>query len=518
VIDISNYWYIILILLPIALGSLIFVIPFKKRSYMCIYTEIVTLLTSVLSFIILFNRPENPIDIITFVGKYKISFGFDGMGSIFAGLISFLWPLASLYAFEYMKHDASDKTSKETTFFGFYTITFGITLGIASATNLLTMYVFYEMLTLVTVPLIIFSLSREAILASRTYLYYSLGGAAFGFITLVFLAEFGNSLDFVLGGILPYVSGHDTLNAVSNVASSAVMPEKEVSANLLRLIYLFGFFGFGVKAAVFPLCSWLPKAGVAPTPVTALLHAVAVVKSGAFAILRITYYCFGTEILKGSFAQYVPMVFVIFTIVYGCSQAVRERHFKRRLAFSTISNLSYILFGALIMTPLGLVGALSHMLFHGVMKICSFFCAGAVISGTGKEYVYELDGLGKKMPFTFFAFTISSLALMGLPGLCGFISKWNLAVAAVESQNVLAYFGIVALLISALLTCIYMLQVVIKAYFPEKDFDMTTIDKYHDPSIRMLLPFAIFVITMLILGLFPSKIIELLTMVSEGSF
>lgn len=506
-INLSNYFYILLILLPIIGGSLIFIIPFKNRSAMCIYTEIITLLTSVLSFVVLFNRPAENMDIITFVGKYKISFGFDGMGCIFAGLISFLWPLASLYAFEYMKHDANEKSSKETTFFGFYTITFGITLGIASATNLLTMYVFYEMLTLVTVPLILFSLSREAILATRLYIYYSLGGAAFGFVALVFLAEFGSSLDFVLGGVIPYIAGEATITNAAGITASA---------NLLRLIYIFGFFGFGVKAAVFPLSSWLPKAGVAPTPVTALLHAVAVVKSGAFAILRITYFCFGTDLLINSFAQYVPMVFVIFTIVYGCSQAVRERHFKRRLAFSTISNLSYILFGALIMSPLGLVGALSHMLFHGVMKICSFFCAGAVISGTGKQYVYELEGIGKKMPVTFFAFTISSFALMGVPGLCGFISKWNLAYAAVESKNVLAYIGIGALLISALLTCIYMLQVVIKAYFPSADFDSKTVEGIHDPSFRMIIPFVVFVITMFILGLFPGVIVKILTMVAEG--
>lgn len=496
-INFSSDIYYILILFPIIAGAGIAIIPFKNRNVLCVYTEAVTLITSVLSFLVLFNRPATNLEIVSFAGKYPITFGFDGLGSVFGALISFLWPLASLYAFDYMKHETSENSSKESTFFAFYTITFGVTLGIATSQTFLTMYIFYEMLTLVTVPLIIFSLSREAILATRTYLYYSLGGAAFGFITLVFLMNYGGSIDFVLGGVLK---------------------PGDSAATLMKIVYLFGFFGFGVKAAVVPLCAWLPKAGVAPTPVTALLHAVAVVKSGAFAILRITYYCFGTALLRGSFAQYIPMAVVIFTIVYGCSQAVRERHFKRRLAYSTVSNLSYILFGCLLMTPTGMTGSLLHMLFHGVMKICSFFCAGAVIAYTGKEYVYELDGLGKRMPITFIAFTTSSFALMGVPGLCGFISKWYLASAAAGSHVVINYIGIGALLISALLTAIYMLQIVIRAYFPEQGFDYKNVEKYHDPGWKMIVPFVVFIVIMLIFGVHPQPIIDLATNVSMGTF
>lgn len=510
-----NYFYAILILLPLIGGCFIFFLPFRKRGHMCAFTEAVTVLTSVLSFLMIFNRPEEVLHLVTYAGKFDIAFEFDGIGTIFAGLISFLWPLASLYAFDYMKHEAGEKTCREKTFFGFYTITFGVTLGIASANNLITMYIFYELLTLVTVPLIIFSLSREATLATRTYLYYSLGGAAFGFVTLIFLINYGDTLDFRLGGFLLY----DQTTEMVQVAKTAVTgAAKPAPAALLRVIYLFGFFGFGVKAAVCPLSGWLPKAGVAPTPVTALLHAVAVVKSGAFAVLRITYYCFGTELLRDSFAQYIPMAVAIFTIIYGCSQAVRERHFKRRLAYSTVSNLSYILFGCLIMSPLGMVGALAHMLFHGVMKICSFFCAGAVLCVTEREYVYELDGLGRRMPKTFAAYTISALALMGVPGLCGFISKWQLALAATSSGNFLAYIGVGALLISALLTAIYMLQVVVRAYFPPKDFDSHLIDNFNDPGWRMLLPLGVFVVAMLVLGLFNQPLIDILTKVSLGQF
>jgi multicomponent Na+:H+ antiporter subunit D len=212
------------------------------------------------------------------------------------------------------------------------------------------------------------------------------------------------------------------------------------------------------------------------------------------------------------------MAVVIFTIVYGCSRAVKETHIKRRLAYSTISNLSYILFGAVIMTPLGMVGALSHMLFHAVMKICSFFCAGAVMYKTDKHYVYELDGLGRKMPVVFTALTISGLALMGVPSMAGFISKWNLATAAVESNNVMAYVGIGALLISALLTAIYMLTMVMRGFFPAKDAVIDDNPEYKDPSWMMLLPLIIFCVAIIGFGLHPQPIIGFLTDVAAGVY
>jgi multicomponent Na+:H+ antiporter subunit D len=379
-----------------------------------------------------------------------------------------------------------------------YTATYGVTLGIALSGNMLTMYCFYELLTLITVPLVMHTLTREAVLASRTYFYYSLGGAAFAFIGLIFLITYGDSLEFIYGGVL----------------NTGLIGDKK---NTLLLVYVLAFMGFGVKAAVCPFNSWLPKAGVAPTPVTALLHAVAVVKSGAFAIMRLTYYSYGTDFLRGTWAQYFLMCVVIFTIVYGCSMAVKETHIKRRLAFSTISNLSYILFGVLIMTPLGLVGALCHMVFHGVMKICSFFCAGAMITNAHANYVHEVDGLARRMPKVFGAFTVSAFALMGVPGLCGFVSKWNLAKAAFDSGNHLAYVGVGALLVSALLTAIYMLTIVVRAYFPGRDFDYSELrDDIHDPDWRMLVPLGLFVVGMVVLGVHSGALVEFFASVGNG--
>ena len=220
------------------------------------------------------------------------------------------------------------------------------------------------------------------------------------------------------------------------------------------------------------------------------------------------------EFLRGTWAQYTVMALVIFTIIYGCSRALKETHLKRRLAWSTVSNLSYILFGVVLMTPLGLMAALCHMIFHAVMKICSFFCAGAVIYKTGRNYVYELDGLGRRMPKTFTIYTISALALMGVPGLCGFISKWNLARAAIASENALAYIGVAALLISALLTAIYMLTVSVRAFFPGRDFDYSTIKDVEDPNWMMLLPLTIFAAAIIIFGLYSTPIVSALKSIS----
>lgn len=486
------------ILLPFVGGILLQLLKFENKKYKQCYIFSYVFINTLLTYVLLAQGPTELIRIINFAGeKLNISLKIDGMSIVFAGLVSTLWPLATLYSFPYMEHEHNGRVH-ENIFYLFYTATYGVTLGIAMSGNMLTMYCFYELLTLVTVPLVMHTLTREAVLASRKYFYYSLGGAAFAFIGMIFLIVYGDSLAFMFGGVL-------NLEAIGG------------KKDLLLLIYVLSFMGFGVKAAICPFNSWLPEAGVAPTPVTALLHAVAVVKSGAFAIMRLTYYSFGADFVRGTWAQYFLMCIVIFTIVYGCSMAVKETHIKRRLAYSTISNLSYILFGVLIMTPLGLVGALCHMVFHGVMKICSFFCAGAMITQAHANFVHELDGMAKKMPKIFGIFTVSAFALMGVPGLCGFVSKWNLAKAAMESGNPLALVGVGGLLISALLTAIYMLSIVIRAYFPGNDFDYGKLhEEICDPDWRMILPLILFVIAMFVIGVYSAPLVTFFTGVANG--
>jgi len=488
----SQYWILAAILLPMLGGILVPLLPFQKRNQMMIYIESVVVLTSFIVWKLLLQGPIDSFGVIHFVHDLSISFEIDGLAMVFAGLVSVLWPFATLYAFEYMEHEGHEKT-----FFMFYSMTYGVTLGIAFSSNILSMYFFYELLTLVTVPLVMHSLTKEAIHAARKYLYYSLGGAAFALMGIVFLIVYGHTIEFVMGGSL----------------NLAMVGYKDT---LLMWIYLLAFMGFGVKAAIWPMSSWLPQAGVAPTPVTALLHAVAVVNAGAFAMIRLTYYCFGVNFLRGTWVQYVVMGFAMFTIVYGCGRAVKESHIKRRLAFSTVSNLSYIIFGVTIMTPLGLVGALTHFVFHGFMKITSFLCAGAFMHQTGKSHVYDMNGCGKKMPVVFGCFTVSALGLMGVPGLAGFISKWELTEAAVESSNKFAYLGIVCLLISALLTAIYMLTVVIRAFFPSSDLDGTVMEDAKDPSWKMCLPLLFCSVCIVVLGLYSEPLLGLFRAIAVG--
>lgn len=490
----SEYWILATILLPIAGGVLTPLLPFKNRKTMMWYLEITMLITSAIVWKLLLNGTTEVFHIIHFVENLSISFKIDGMSMVFAGLVSVLWPLAVLYSFEYMEHEEREKI-----FFMFYSITYGITLGIAFASDLLSMYFFYELLTLSTVPLVLHTLKREAVLAARKYLYYSIGGAAFAMIGLVFVLIYGVTCEFQLDGVL----------------NMALIGDRK---NLLLWVYLLAFMGFGVKAAMWPMSSWLPDAGVAPTPVTALLHAVAVVKAGVFAMIRLTYYSFGTSFLRGTWVQRVVMGFAMFTIVYGCSMALKETHIKRRLAWSTVSNLSYVIFGISIMTPLGLAGALCHLVCHAVMKINAFFCAGAFMQKTGKSHIYEMDGMGRKMPVVFGCFTVSALGLMGVPGLAGFISKWNLAKAAVESMNVQAYFGVACLLISALLTALYMMNAVIRAFFPKKGFDDSALSGVTDPGWKMCLPLLVFSAGIVALGLFSRPLVQFFGEIAAGMY
>lgn len=485
------FYNIIPVALPILLGAVAYFIKFKKVKWRNAYTLTTVLLTSIAMWGIILLGDEQPFTLFHFTDSLNITFNLDGLGKIFAGLIATLWPLTVIYSFEYMKHEQHLRMYNS-----FFMIAMGVTLGIAMSGNMLTMYFFYELLTLSTLPLVIHNLDRLAMRAGRAYLSYSIGGAAFAFIGMAFMIYYGNSTDFVLGGLLT------SLNIDNK--------------NALLFIYVLSFIGFGVKAAIFPLHGWLPKASVAPTPVTALLHAVAVVKAGAFAIIRLTYYNFGADFLKGTWAQAVVMIIVLATILFGSAMALKQVHFKRRMAYSTIANLSYILFGVVLMSNDGLKAGILHMLFHSIIKIGAFFAVGAVIHNTGKEYVFELNGLGKKMPVTFACFTVFGLALAGIPPFNGFISKWQLAMAALDTSdassavNIISFIGICVLLISALLTAIYMLNVAVRAFFPSKDANLSQLKDVKEVSPYMTVPMILLALMCVVTGLCGSWLIDLI--------
>lgn len=486
-----SYLLLIPIFLPILGGSLLLLPRFKSAKVMRRTVAGTVLLTSLFVLLLLVFPPNHSFTPLHFANNLHIGFKMDGLAKVFAALVALLWPLATLYAFNYMK-DAP----RQATFFGFYTITFGVTLGIAFAQNLVTLYVFYELLTFVTMPLVMHGMSHEAVRASRKYLYFSLGGSAFAFIGMIFLIRYGATTEFVSGGLMGSLAGR-------------------ADSNLLLIAYLMTFCGFGVKAALFPMHSWLPSAAVAPTPVTALLHAVAVVKSGVFAIMRITFCCFGVSLLHGTWVQNVVMIMSAFSIVYGSSLSLKEPHLKRRLAYSTVGNLSYILFGVTLMTPEGLTGGLLHMIAHAVTKIAAFYCAGTLTQLTGRQYVHELDGLGRRMPVLYTCFAVSALSLTGIPPFTGFISKWSLASAAVSSGTALSWVGVGALLLSALLTALYMFPVIVPAFFPRKESLPIPAD-VKDPGASVLVPLIIFTVAMLVFGVAAEPLIAVLSRVANA--
>ena len=400
----------------------------------------------------------------------------DNVATIFGCIIGVLWPVTTIYAFNYMEHEGNDNM-----FFGFFIITFGVVAGIAYSANFFTLYICYEFMTLVTLPLVMHSMDAKARSAGKKYVLYSMTGAALVFIALMYFVRYSDSLSFTYGGILDLAraAGHE--------------PE-------LLLVFVLAFFGFGVKAAIFPFHRWLPAASVAPTPVTALLHAVAVVKSGAFAVMRLIYFGFGIEFLKGTWAQYVVLAAAAVTVIFGSCMSLRMPHLKRRLAYSTVSNLAYILVAFAAMSPLGLLGGLLHMVFHAVIKITLFFCAGSILHNSHLEYVYEMEGMSKKQPITCAVFVVASLALMGIPPLGGFLSKWTIATASAANLSWAGYLGAAALIVSAILTTLYMMSVIVRFYFPLKNAAALS-DHCHEADARMTGPLVFLTVLMIVLSL-----------------
>ena len=479
-------WLILVpVLLPVAAGIALLLLPRIGEKNRRIFLEATVCTASLFTWLLILTGPRQVITLYRFIGVFSIDFAIDPMTCLFAGMVSVMWPLVMLYAFAYMEHD-----KWKNTFFAFYVMTYGITLGVAFSASILTLYVFFEMLTLVTIPLVSHYKNHESMWAARSYAAYLIGGAGLAFAAVILVNIYGN------GGIFRY-GGSMTVAC---------------DPGLLRIVYVLGFFGFGCKAAVFPLYAWLPRASVAPTPVTALLHAVAVVNSGVFAVTRLTWYSIGTEGIAGTWAQYLPETAAAFTLVFAACMALKERHFKRRLAYSTVSNLSYMLFGIALMTPAGLTGGLLHMLFHGIMKMSLFLCAGAFMHVTGCSYIYEINGAGRRMPRTFGFYTISALSLTGIPLLCGFVSKWQLLMAGMQEGSVWSVAGVFCLIVSAFLCAMYTLSVSVRAFFPQRSKDLyQTRTQIGEPPVLMLIPIGLFTAACIVFGIWPAPVVNFLS-------
>jgi multicomponent Na+:H+ antiporter subunit D len=368
----------------------------------------------------------------------------DQLGLFFATLSSVLWLVTTLYAIGYLEGGKHRRR-----FFAFFSFCVTASTGIALSGNVVTFFVFYEFLTLSTYPLVVHRGTDKAVEAGRTYLWYTIGGG-----TVLFLGVVGL---FVVAG--PIYFGQ------TEIIASLI----SVSPTQLTILFFLMLVGLGVKAAIFPLHGWLPVSMVAPAPVSALLHAVAVVKAGAFGIVRLVYDVFGIGIAKQMNFLTPLAVFAAFTIIYGSLRALFQDDFKKRLAYSTVSQLSYIALGVAIPGILSSTGAIVHLVHQGIMKITMFFAAGNVAETYGYKNISQLNGIGRRMPLTMGAFTIAVFGMIGLPPVAGFVSKWYLGLGAVEVGS---YWVVLVLLGSSALNAAYFLPIVYRAWFcePEHEF------------------------------------------------
>ena len=396
----------------------------------------------------------------------------DLFGLVFALLASSLWILTSIYSIGYMR---AGHYTHQTGYFASFAVCLSATMGIAFAGNLITFFLFYEMLTLATYPLVVHDRSEEAVAAGRKYLAYTLGAGQLLLLATVAVSFLAPGAAFQPGGFL---------------AGTA-------SLGVLGLVFVASLIGVGAKAAIMPLHSWLPAAMVAPTPVSALLHAVAVVKAGTFGCVRLVHYVFGVDLLRAMGADTVLAVAAALTILLASVRALGEQNLKRRLAYSTVSQLSYIVLGAAIGSMAAVAGAMFHIVAHGFMKITLFFCAGAIYIKTHKLEIPDLAGLGRQMPITFGAFTLGALGLAGTPLCVGFISKWQLGTGALESGQAVFLAVLVA---SGVLNFAYFFPVVYTAFFGRPGEAV----RYDEANPALWAPLALTALVSIVLGIYPN--------------
>ncbi|HBN95656.1 MAG TPA: proton-conducting membrane transporter [Firmicutes bacterium] len=420
------------------------------------------------------------------VASLSLKLALDPLGLTYAVIASTLWVFASVYSLGYMA-----SSHKQRQYFSFFLLSAGTTLGIAFSGNLFTFYLFYELLTFATYPLVVHGSSKEALEAGTRYIKYSLVGASFILAALVMLWR-------VTGGVLDFESLPSALCAAPS--SQAVV-----------IFFLF-LIGFGVKAAIMPLHGWLPSAMVAPTPVSALLHAVAVVNAGVFGVLRTVYSVFGVDVVQSMNIQPLLLAICSITILMGSLIALKQDVLKRRLAYSTISQLAYILLGAFILHPLALAGAILHMIFHSTLKIVLFFSAGIVAEETGYVKISELKGVGRVLPLTLGSFGIISLGMVGMLPLSGFWSKYYLMRGSLATDF---WILLVVLIISGFLNALYFVPITISAFTGKSDLEPRQKTR---ALWLMLVPTLILVGLGLVFGLWPGLTLPLVDAVVAQFF
>ncbi len=406
----------------------------------------------------------------------------DPMSMIFAIVASSLWTIAVFYSLGYMR---GLKEHAQTRFNACFALSIFGAIGVAFSDNLFTMYLFYEIVSICTYPLVAHHQDDEGYKGARKYIIY-LTTTAKAFLLPAMI------LIYVLTG---------TLDFAPNI-STGIFPAG-VNETLVIMLYIFCIFGFA-KNGIMPFHHWLPGAMVAPTPVSALLHAVAVVKVGVFCTTRVMLYTFGTDIMNALNLGIPTAYFVSITILAASIIALSKDNLKARLAYSTVSQLSYIILGVALLTNPGIQGGLIHIVNHAFSKITLFFCAGAIFVAADKKYISEMDGLGKTMPFTFGAFAIASLSMIGAPPVGGFITKWNLLIGSVEAHQL----GILLILIaSTVLNAAYFAPITYRAFFGKRPAGEPYTGIKEAP-LAMLIPILIACTISVLLGIFPNFMLQ----------
>ena len=481
----------LLAVLVTLIGALLIVFTGERHRNL---REFWTILVSVLKFVIVISMVPFVLEgrileytIITLTQGVSLQFRVDQFGLFFGVLASALWIATSIYSIGYVR---GLNEHAQTRYFFNFALCLSATMGIAFAGNLLTLFIFYEILTVATYPLVAHKETEDAIMGGRKYLAYTLTAGVVILFAIIFIYTLTGTLDFKPGGFLL---------------------GRGQSATLIFLFVLL-ILGFGVKAALMPMHEWLPTAMVAPTPVSALLHAVAVVKAGVFGCLRIILYVFGPELLHNLDLWLILAYFAAFTVIVSGMYALAQDNLKKRLAFSTINNLAIIVMGAALLTPSAITGSIFHMGSHGFMKITLFFVAGAIYVKTHKENISELDGLGRQMPVTMGAFAIGAMGIAGTPPVCGFISKWYLALGSLEAKEIVFLF---VLLISALLDVAYFFPIIYNSFF--KTPTEATNPHFDEAPAMMVVPLVITAIISLILGIFPNAFFHFFNIASMAA-
>jgi len=410
----------------------------------------------------------------------ELAFRVDAFGLLFAAGASLLWILTSFYSIGYMR---SLQEHAQTRYYACFALALSATVGVAFSANLFALFLFYEALTLVTYPLVAHKETAEARAGGRKYVIYLLGAAKVCLLPAIILTyNLAGTLDFRSGGIL-------------DAASAARQP------TLLLVVFALFLYGFA-KNALMPLHSWLPAAMVAPTPVSALLHAVAVVKTGVFSTLRVFLFVFGADTMRTIGADQLALVVASVTILVASLLALGQDNLKARLAFSTISQLSYIILGAALLNSSGVLGGVAHITNHAVSKITLFLCAGSIYASTRRTEISQMSGIARRMPWTMAAFALASLSIVGIPVTSGFVSKWYLALGTTDGHS-LVLLGVI--LVSSLLSAAYLGPVVYKAYFEP---DLSPDDEVREVP-WIVAPLVISAAASLLLGIFPGPVLEL---------